>query len=177
MEEEFLNVKVIDKDILVIPKIIVNSIIKDFKQFCCNCYKEGKMMKCNRCFSSHYCSKECQKENYNEHKNRCHLIADSIGDKKKTYSFNETLANVFVGSILKSINMPKKLRKKKFWKFLTDPRNGDYVFKVCDTEEVDNIIKRNKMKDPSFDIKNYKSIISDLENRWCFRGYYKQKNN
>ena len=31
MEEEFLNVKVIDKDILVIPKIIVNSIIKDFK--------------------------------------------------------------------------------------------------------------------------------------------------
>lgn len=169
MEKEFLDVKVIDGRIIVIPKIIANSIIKDFKQFCCNCFKEGKMLRCNRCYSAHYCSKECQKENYNEHKNICHIIAESVGDRNKTYGFNQTLSNVFVGAILTNASMPKKLKKKKFWKFLTDPRNNDYIFTLCDSEEVDNIIERNKIKDPSFNIKNYKSLISDLDNKWCFR--------
>ena len=123
-----LEIKVIDKRIIVIPKMIANSIINDFKHTCCNCCKEGKMMRCNRCYSAHYCCKECQKENYNEHKNICRLIAESVGNKNKTYGFNQALSNVFVGCILKNVDMPKKLRKKKFWKFLTDPKNGDYVF-------------------------------------------------
>ena len=169
MEKELLDVRVIDEKFIVIPKIIANSIIKDFKQICCYCSKEGKMMRCNRCYSAHYCSKECQKEDYNDHKNLCHIIAESVGDKKKIYCFNLTLCNVFVGAILENIDMPKKIKKKKFWKFLTDPRNGDYVFSLCDSEEVDNIIERNKINCPSFDIKNCKSVVSDLENRWCFR--------
>ena len=172
MEKEFLDVRVIGEKIIVIPKIIANSIIKDFKLFCLTCGKEGKMMRCNRCCSAHYCSKECQKEDYNEHKNKCHIIAESVGDKKKTYGFNQTLCTVFAGAILTNINMTKKLKKKKFWKFLTDPRNGDYVFTICDSEEVDNIIERNKINNPSFNLKNCKCAISDLENRWGFNTYF-----
>ena len=146
------NIKITNNKFIAIPKVNINLFIKETKKICCNCCKEGKMMRCNKCDSAHYCSKECQKEDYNDHKNLCHIIAESVGDKKKIYCFNLTLCNVFVGAILENIDMPKKIKKKKFWKFLTDPRNGDYVFSLCDSEEVDNIIERNKINCPSFDI-------------------------
>jgi hypothetical protein len=40
--------------------------------FCQNCSKQAiKMHECSRCWNAHYCSKECQKSHFSEHKKNC----------------------------------------------------------------------------------------------------------
>ena len=34
-----------------------------------------KLFKCNRCKNRYYCSKQCQKNDWNDHRNKCHLKA------------------------------------------------------------------------------------------------------
>jgi len=53
-------------------------------KYCSNCFKPLEIkLKCSRCKFSHYCSKECQKENYKFHKYLCQA-------KKKFPDFNIT---------------------------------------------------------------------------------------
>jgi len=170
MEEKILNIQIINNKYISIPRVNINLFIKEIKKICCNCGEEGKMMRCNKCDSAHYCSKECQKEDHIIHKRICNLISEKIDyNKKKTYYYNYKLCDILFTEILEGSDLPNKLKKKKFWKFLTDPRNDDYLFTPCDFEELDEYIENAKKTEQCFDIKNYKYIVLDLENQWSFR--------
>ena len=172
MDEEFKEIKkikIMNNKYIAIPEVNINLFIKEIKKICCNCCKEGKMMRCNKCDSAHYCSKECQKEDHSFHKRMCNLISEKIDCNKKTYYYNYKLCDILFTEILEGSDLPNKLKKKKFWKFLKNPRNYDYIFTPCSFEELDQYIEKAKKMEQCFDTKNYKHIIFDLENKWSFR--------
>lgn len=42
-----------------------------YNRFCLSCRKAGKVFRCAACNMAHYCSKECQKAHWEEHKSDC----------------------------------------------------------------------------------------------------------
>lgn len=76
---------------------------------CSNCgTKEKKLMRCERCRTARYCSKECQKKHWKVHKKRC---------KKKKIVLPDTLStkkNLFVNH--KNVNYGKSLGKSSTYK-------------------------------------------------------------
>jgi hypothetical protein len=46
-------------------------ILEETETHCNQCLKIGKLFKCGRCKAIHYCSKECQKTDWQNHKNQC----------------------------------------------------------------------------------------------------------
>jgi len=80
-------------------------------KYCSNCFKPlEKKLKCSRCKFSHYCSKECQKENYGFHKFLCQAkkevpnfkittliqsMAQLLYKIKKDSSIEQTINNLY----------------------------------------------------------------------------------
>lgn len=50
------------------------------KGSCAKCGCEGARLKCARCLSARYCSAECQRSHYSEHKIECKRIAQQRAD-------------------------------------------------------------------------------------------------
>ena len=52
----------------------------DLEPFCfgCGIYREVKISACKLCMIAMYCSKNCQKKDWGEHKVECKMVCDSI---------------------------------------------------------------------------------------------------
>jgi len=146
------------KDAVYIPKFILDHVVKRNKMYCSNCGITGKMLRCNGCHVVHYCSKECQKNNYKEHKVHClknHIVNEQVKYKNlKQIFYNKMLAHFFVLEIMLQKGFKKKFGNKKFWCFCENETNDGFVFKLMEN--------KNRL----YNIEKY-----DLENQ-KFKGFF-----
>ena len=114
-------------------------IIEQTKKECMFCRIEGKMLKCANCIGAYYCSKECQKLHYKDHKINCNYGIEKKWFKKNVY-FKRTLSCYFLANILKIENspfLPKKWFKYKFWKIDYIEDIEKFAFEVMPHDEID----------------------------------------
>ena len=77
-----------------------NDLIKQYKGFCGSCSKFATK-KCEKCESVYYCSTECQKLNWKEHKNLCCItLTKSCNKHYNNKAFLTTLVMYSVKSSL-----------------------------------------------------------------------------
>ncbi len=141
MEEEFREIELlvdIESKKIGIRLKDAFYIVKQNKTECDNCGIKGKMLKCSNCLGAYYCSKECQKLHYKEHKSNCKNNPD-CDSFKKNISFNRLLSYHFLVHILKKKNtfLPKKWLKYKFWKIHYIEDKKVYVFQVMPYDEIE----------------------------------------
>ena len=147
-------------------------IIEQKKKQCVFCGIKGKMLKCANCIGAYYCSKECQKLHYKDHKNNCNIGIKDIGFKQNAY-FNRTLSCYFIANILEIENtpfLPKKWFKYKFWKIHYDLDIGKFAFEVMTHDEIE-FYKARLFKKYSF-LENddkYKCVCDvEMESNYIF---------
>lgn len=154
--------------VIEISKIDIDNFYDSVKKQCHNCLKIVKKTKrCSECHSSYYCSKECQKADYSNHKSTCSEIKNCISlanndNDKKQFYIKHNACYMFINYVLKeSIILSNKDKKKKFWKFITNSINGDYYFAPLSNEE-NNIIYDNVYKE-SLNQSNFRGVCFDME--------------
>ncbi|KAF9476535.1 hypothetical protein BDN70DRAFT_995593 [Pholiota conissans] len=124
--------------------------IKDVRQqigvACTNCYKPGQDFKrCERCKTSYYCSRECQKSHWPKHKTFCKEIE---GSAMKSLLEN-VIANKILFNSLQALlaiefdlpNNPQLIRKPLMVRL-------DYVVEPANLEDLHSLLK-SKSKDAS----------------------------
>jgi hypothetical protein len=141
MEEEFREIElIVDTESKVIGINLKDAfyMVKQNKTECHLCGIKGKMLKCSNCLGSYYCSKECQKLHYKEHKSNCKNNPYDPSFKKNV-SFNRLLSYHFLVYILKKKHtfLPKKWLKYKFWKIHYIENKKNYVFQVMPHDEIE----------------------------------------
>ena len=154
--------------VIEISKIDIDNFYASVKKKCHNCFKiVKKIKKCSECHSSYYCSKECQKADYSNHKSTCSVIKNCISlanndNDKKQFYIKHNACYMFINYVLKeSIILSNKDKKKKFWKFITNSINGNYYFAPLSKEE-NNIIYANVYKE-SLNQSNFRGVCFDME--------------
>ena len=70
------------------PQNFINSVHK--KCLCC-CKEEVEMFRCSSCHSGVYCSKECQKKGWSDHKDLCAVIRQLEAHLQQVAKRNEVL--------------------------------------------------------------------------------------
>jgi len=132
-------------------------LVKTVKSRCDFCKKEGFMLKCSNCFGSYYCSKECQKSHYKEHKSVCEIANKESKDFKKNLFFKKSLSILFYTRILQKIrNVPKKMKKKRFWYLSYDNDINKFLFSAMDKDEINEHLNKIFIDYP--ELKNYSNF-------------------
>jgi hypothetical protein len=81
-------------------KKATNDLITNYKGFCGTCSKYATL-KCKKCESVYYCSKDCQKLNWKEHKILCCITLTKSDDKH--YNNKAFLATLLMYSVKSSL--------------------------------------------------------------------------
>tara|TARA_Y100000385_G_C12986319_1_gene590789 strand:- start:128 stop:667 length:540 start_codon:yes stop_codon:yes gene_type:complete len=117
-------------------------IVQENKKQClfCGIADENKLLKCSKCIGAYYCSKECQKLHYKDHKVNCKNNNPNNISFKKNVFFKRTISCYFLANILKSENspfLPKKWFKYRFWKidYIEDIKK--FIYEVMPYDEID----------------------------------------
>lgn len=173
---EIIREKMGDYPKVIIDKSTIDYLEQSLKTVCSYCLKTDKKTKrCASCQSSYYCSKECQKADYKNHKKKCYqintLLKDYDDDTKKVVNYKRNICGLFMSHITKKDcdYLSNKEKKKKFWKFVINPVNGDYNFAPLRHTEKDRVIELfnnplnldNKFCGVFYDVENSMVLLSD----------------
>ncbi len=79
-------------------------------EICFFCHRKGQMKKCTKCFAARYCNSECQKSDYEKHKNNCARLLEKYSVLVKVLSF-ELFSCDATGDKLHFMGIEKKLSR------------------------------------------------------------------
>jgi hypothetical protein len=87
--------------VLIFADIIMGQVeeLEEDQDLCASC-KKPSVSKCTNCRDVFYCSKECQKRHWKEHKFSCKSLPYKIGQSKVLGKFLEASRDVKKGDVL-----------------------------------------------------------------------------
>lgn len=130
---------------------------------CCVCKNPGSKM-CSKCYNVRYCSEECQKQDWSEHKNDCKYPELPISYKDPyqkdvmwicDYDEEKKITSVFIGHgekyvayipTLNEVARQKYLLKDQGWVEVKRP-NVNFTFTPSDTSHVNRAMRRKMKKE------------------------------
>ncbi|CAG2101261.1 unnamed protein product [Medioppia subpectinata] len=128
-------------DVITEDMPIIHVLAVEFKdKYCDNCLKKSDQMKnCSKCLRFHYCGKECQKNDWNYHKNECPLY------QKKW-------------STLEAANMRTRFLLRLYLSVQNIPTFATEKHRLFDGSEV----SLNDIKDKTIDPNGDKSVLKSI---------------
>ncbi len=79
-------------------------------EICFFCHKKGQMTECTKCFAARYCNSECEKSDYEKHKNNCARLLEKYSVLVKVLSY-EFLSGDVTGDKLHFMGIEIKMPK------------------------------------------------------------------